>query len=336
MKVLIVKTSSMGDIIHTLPALTEAARHVENIRFDWVVEKPFAEIAQMHPLVDQVIQVQVRKWRKNIFKSLKSDEWKTFRQQIKAQKYDYIIDAQGLLKSAIIARMAKGVHCGFTRGELREKVAGFFYKKQVVTEGERHEIYRIRRLFAEVLGYHIDKSFLDYGLMRQQFSAKSSNHLIFLHGTTWLTKHWPEQRWIELAKLATDAGYNIKLPWGNEKEKARAERIASDNEKVEVLPKLSITEVTRVLASSKAVVSVDTGLGHMAAALNLPTVFLFGPTDPLRVTGLGDKQTFLRDEKFHCSEKCERNKCVLMQNDVTGCFQNLSAQRVFKQIEIIL
>jgi heptosyltransferase-1 len=130
MKVLIIKTTSMGDVIHTLPALTDAGKNITGIRFDWVVEKPFAEIPALHPLVDTVIPVHIRKWRKNWFKALRSPEWKEFREAIQAKHYDYIIDAQGLMKSALIVRLAKGLRCGLNWKSAREPLASLCYKKK--------------------------------------------------------------------------------------------------------------------------------------------------------------------------------------------------------------
>ena len=332
MKVLIVKTTSMGDVIHTLPALTDAGQHIPNIRFDWVVEKPFAEIPALHPLVDQVIPVQIRQWRKHWLQSLRSDDWKRFRQQIKAKDYDVVIDAQGLVKSALIARMAKGERYGLNWSSAREPLASLFYHRKVPVKKGLHAIYRVRKLFAEVLGYDIDEDIVEYSIDRSQLQPQQTGYITFLHGTTWLTKHWPEAYWCKLAKLMTAAGYPIKLPWGNEAERARAQRIAAVDTNIEVLPKLNLMGVAQVLAGSKAVIAVDTGLGHMAAALDVPTISLYGPTDPVKIGTRGASQIHVK-ENLQCDSACSRNHCALMENDVPGCFQQLTPEKVLAECE---
>ena len=327
MKVLVIKTTSMGDVIHTLPALTDAGKNMSGIRFDWVVEKPFAEIPALHPLVDQVIPVQIRKWRKHWFKTLRSDEWKTFRKAIKAKHYDYVIDAQGLMKSACIARMAQGLRCGLSWKSAWEPLASLFYQRKIVVQPELHAIHRVRALFAGVFGYSFDEHVVEYGIDRTSLHPADSGYITFLHSTTWATKHWPEAYWCELAKLLTEKGYRIKLPWGNEGEKARAERIAGVHHNIQVLPKLDLVGVAKVLAGSQAVVAVDTGLSHLAAALDVPMISLYGPTDPEQVGTRGASQIHLK-EKMTCDKACSRQRCAIAVADKPGCFNTLMPERV--------
>ncbi|WP_417226714.1 lipopolysaccharide heptosyltransferase RfaC [Amphritea sp.] len=295
MKVLIVKTSSMGDVIHTLPALTDAVKAIPGIRFDWVVEEAFAEIPSWHAAVDRVIPVAIRRWRKNLWQTFTSGEWQRYRQSLSATNYDLVIDAQGLLKSAmLVTRYSRGVSCGYDKASVRELLAAHFYQRRYHVDKQQHAVERTRQLFAQALGYELEGRG-DFAI-RQHFMADQhdgTNYLVFLHSTTRFDKHWPEAYWLELIAKATAAGWIIKLPWGNANEKARAERLAQGQSGVEVLAKLNLAQVTQVLAGAAACVSVDTGLSHMAAALDRPNVILFGPTDPGLVGGYGKDQICL-------------------------------------------
>lgn len=197
MRVLIIKTSSMGDVIHTLPALTDAGNAIPGIQFDWVVEESLAEIPRWHPLVDRVIPVALRRWRKNIFSAETRLEWQQCRALLRARQYDLVIDAQGLLKSAWLVWIAKGKRCGLDWQSAREPLASLFYQQQCAAGKvkEVHAVTRARRLFSQALGYPLPTTQVDYGVEKSQFNvAKNTNeYVVFLHGTTWATKHWPEE-----------------------------------------------------------------------------------------------------------------------------------------------
>ena len=301
MKVLIVKTSSMGDIIHTLPALTDAAKAHPGIRFDWVVEEGFSEIPKWHASVDKVIPVAIRRWRKNILKTLKSGEWSAYKKELQQQNYDAIIDAQGLLKSAVlVSKVANGPRYGLDKHSAKEPLAARFYDHTINVSKELHAVERVRQLFAGALNYSISEEIGDFAI-KQHFSIssdKSEPYLVFQHSTTRFDKHWPEAYWITLIRKAGEAGWKIKLPWGSAKEKERAERLAQNTPHVEVLPKLPLSEIAHVLASATACVSVDTGLSHLAAALDTPNVILFGSTDPGLVGGYGKDQQCLEAKDY--------------------------------------
>ncbi len=311
MRVLIIKTSSMGDIIHTLPALTDASKAIPSISFDWVVEENFSEIPAWHPCVNKVIPVRLRHWRKNIFSKKTRQEWRAFYETVRATQYDLVIDAQGLLKSVFLALHVRGKRCGFDFHSARDPFASLFYYRKARTAKvkEAHAVMRVRDLFSQALGYPLPTTVPDYGVDRRRFMQKDGqDYLVFLHGTTWATKHWPEEYWIELAKMASNNGLKIKLPWGNASEQARAQRIASACMQAEVLPRQGLVEMAGVLANAKAVVAVDTGLGHLAAALNVPTVSLYGPTNPALTGALGQSQKHLAVE-FPCAP-CFGRECT--------------------------
>lgn len=340
MRVLIIKTSSMGDIVHTLPALTDAGKFFSTIRFDWVVEENFAAIPKWHPLVDKVIPVALRRWRKSIFSSSVRREWREFRQNLQQNNYDFIIDAQGLLKSALLTRIAKAKRkCGFNWQSIREPLASIFYHNKIAVPKNQHAITRTRALFASVLGYELPLNIPEYdinpivNLLQQEMP-----YLVFLHGTTWATKHWPEKYWIELAKLANKAGYGIKLLWGNKKEEQRAKTIAATVDNAEVLPPLTFENIANVLSGAKGVITVDTGLGHLAAALDLPTIALYGPTDPVLTGTLGRSQKHLTTQ-FACAP-CLARECKLIKNSTVDifppCFTDMLPNQVWLEMAKLL
>lgn len=295
MRVLVIKTSSMGDVIHTLPALTDAAAAIPGIVFDWVVEEGFAEIPRWHPAVDKVLPVAIRRWRKTPLKALQGIEWKAFKGQLRKETYDLVIDAQGLLKSALLTRLVKAPRAGFDRDSVREKIAAWFYHRHYHVPREQHAVERTRQLFAQALGYEKPAGRGDYAIDTQLFklSGERDPYLMFLHGTSRHDKHWPESYWIELCREATAAGFDVRIPWGSEAERERALRIAEVSERAKVLPKLNLQGVAAELQRADLVVSVDTGLGHLAAALGRPTVALYGPTSPDRVGTYGAHQHHL-------------------------------------------
>ena len=298
MRVLIVKTSSMGDVLHTLPALTDAAQAIPGIRFDWVVEEGFAQIPSWHESVERVIPVAIRRWRKAWFSAPIKAERKAFREAVKAVNYDAIIDAQGLVKSAaLVTRLAHGIKHGMDWQSAREPLASLFYNRRHHIAVQQHAVERTRELFAKSLGYARPQTQGDYAIARHFIrpdSPVAEPYLVFLHATTRDDKHWPEARWQELLDLLAGSAIRIKLPWGAPHEEARAKRLAEGRDNVDVLPRMSLEQVAQILASARGVVSVDTGLSHLTAALDKPNCTLYGPTDPGLIGGYGKNQHIVR------------------------------------------
>lgn len=302
MRVLVVKTSSMGDVLHTLPALTDAANCLPSITFDWVVEENFAQIPSWHFAVNRVIPVAIRRWRKSWFAAKTRQEHQQFIHALQQEQYDAIIDAQGLIKSAfLITRKAHGIKHGLDRKSIKEPIASWFYDIKHFVPKDMHAIERVRMLFAKSLEYPLPQTIGDYAIARHFLShlpSDNQQYLVFLHATTRDEKHWTESAWRELIALVKPTGLKIKLPWGAPHEYERAMRLAQGFSHVDVLPKLSLAEIATIIAGSRAVVSVDTGLSHLAAALDRPNITLFGNTDPKLIGGYGqNQQSIISPEK---------------------------------------
>lgn len=292
MKVLVVKTSSIGDVIHTLPALTDAARAIPDISFDWVVEEDLAPIPRWHPAVDRVLPVAYRQWRFRPIQGLLGGALANFRARIRERRYDAVIDAQGLYKSGVITALADGPKHGYDLASSREKLAPLAYDHRYAVARGGHAIERTRTLFARVLGYNIPNGLPDYGLDpgRLPPSDLKQPFVLLLHGTKWHTKRWSPARWSGLARIAADRGHAVCVPWQSREERVRAEAIAEGAPGTQVLPPANLEGMAGMLARAAGVVAVDTGLAHLAAALSIPTVTLYGSTEPGRTGTMGARQ----------------------------------------------
>lgn len=281
MKILIIKTSSMGDVIHTLPAISDAKTAFPEIQIDWVVEEAFAEIPRMHKAVNRVLPLAFRRWRKHMFASRNIPEIKFFFRALRESHYDLVIDAQGLIKSAILTLCAHGMRCGFDKNSAREVLAACCYQRKFAVAKNQHAITRVRALLASALNYSLPSSQPNYGINRNDFliADREENYLVFIHGSSRNDKCWHENNWVELAKTGINKGFKVYLPWGSDDEFKRAERITAISPRVKILPRSNLVTIASLLAGAKGVVAVDTGLGHLAAALSVPTVSLYGPTN---------------------------------------------------------
>jgi len=286
LRVLLVKTSSLGDVVHNLPVATDVRRHFPDAAIDWVVEEPFLPLARMHPAVRRVIPVAVRRWRKTVLGRSTWKEMAEFRRLSQAEFYDAIIDTQGLIKSGFITRSARGRRHGFDADSAREPLAARFYDATHHIARGQHAVARNRMLAAVALGYRIETP-ADYGLTPPAGAAigLQGRRCVMLHGTSRSDKQWPVASWVELGKQLESRGVTCVLPWGSAAEHERSGVIAAALTGATVPGRLTFEEVTVLLAESTMIVGVDTGLTHLAAALARPVVALFTASDPL-LTGV--------------------------------------------------
>jgi heptosyltransferase-1 len=258
--------------------VSDAARSLPAAEIHWVVEEPFADVARMHRAVQRVFPVALRRWRRAPWRPSVWSEIGRFRAALGAQPYDAVIDSQGLLKSALICAAASGPNHGLDRASAREPLAALFYDHRHAVPKGLHAVERNRLLTAAALGY-VPPEGVDYGLGK---ALAQENYIVFLTMTSRADKLWPEARWIELGNaLAT----KVVLPWGSEVERERAERIARQIVHATVPSRMEIPAIGNLFQKAKAVVGVDTGLTHLAAALGARTVGIYCGSEP-RLTGL--------------------------------------------------
>ena len=278
--ILLIKTSSLGDVIHALPAITDLRAVGAVGQVAWVIEESLVAIARLHPGVNDVIAVALRRWRQSLWRRRTRDEVSTCRRRLRAQTYDAIIDAQGLIKSALIARAARGPRHGLDFHSSREPLALFYHRTYRIS-WDLHAVERNRLLLARALGYAVPQR-CDYGIRAAPRGFAWLNpgaYAVLLHASSGDYKLWDERNWIELGEALNAAGIACVLPWGNARERERSMRIANNLRAAVVPPPLSLEELAGLLAGAKAVAGVDTGLTHLAAALNVPTVGIYTATD---------------------------------------------------------
>ncbi len=337
MRVLLVKMSSLGDVVHTLPAVTDAAAH--GVTFDWVVEEAFAAIPEAHPAVARVLPIAWRRWRRQLARE--GDAMAGFVRTLRAEPYDLILDAQGLIKSAAVSLLARGnERAGLNFTSAREPWAAFASQRRVTVPLGDHAVDRLRRLFAGTFGYAVPAGRPDFGIASP--GAGEANLCVLLHGTTWASKHWPESMWRALAESLVADGWQLALPWGGDEERARAERIAQGLPKAEVLPALSLAELGDVISTAGLVVGVDSGLTHLAAALGRPTLVIYGSTSAVRTGAVGDRVVNLQSD-LGCAPCLNRTcgyrgEALEWRGEVVqpACYARLTPERIREEAMTLL
>ena len=329
MNILLIKTSSLGDVVHALPAVTEALSRVPGLVLDWVVEEDFAAIPNRHPGVNRVIPVALRRWRRNPVAS--REEFRQFRRQLRETSYDLVLDSQGLLKSALTGRLASGPLHGFDPASAREALAGWFYRKTWPVDRELHAVLRQKLLLGAALGYTpTDEP--DFGLPA---SEHRDNRIMLVHGTTWRSKEWPESCWVSLAQRVLAQGHELLVAAGNDRERQRAERMTVSGG--EVLFRAPLAELMDRLAGCAGVVSVDTGLGHLASALGVAVVGIFGSTDP-ELTGIrGTRARVIANTHLPCAP-CRKRDCQFKKPDDSSsiyppCYEQTTPETVWQALQ---
>ena len=276
--ILIIKTSSLGDVVHQFPAITDARRHRPDARIAWVVEEAFAPLAKLHPAVDEVIAVSTRRWRSQFLRSSTWSEISQFRARVGAVNAEKVVDTQGLIRSAMIARMANGEHHGYDASSIREPIASLFYDVKHKVARDQHAVTRNRMLTGLSLGYSPDAQ-IDYGLTTPAKSA-GTPYAILLHGTSRASKEWREADWIGTGKWLRQQGLDVLLPWGSEAERLRCKRLAAAIPGSRIIERQPLDATAKIISNASLAVGVDTGLLHLAAAYGVPLIAVFLATDP--------------------------------------------------------
>lgn len=276
--ILFIKTSSLGDVIHHMPALVDARKAHPDATFAWLVEEAFAPLVRLHPAVNDVIPVAWRRWRRSLYAPATIAEISASFRTIGAKKYDAIVDSQGLLRSALIARVARGRRHGYDAASIREPLASLFYNVRYRVSRDLHAVERNRMLSGLALGYKPEGR-PEFGLERTRFTTGTSPYVVLLHATARPEKQWPEEHWVALGK-ALGGAVELVLPWGSEPERLRSERIAAAVPNARVPDRAPLDQVAKLIGGAQYVVGVDTGLLHLAAALGVPLVAIFTGSNP--------------------------------------------------------
>jgi len=289
--ILLVKTSSLGDVVHNLPVASDIRRHVPGAAIDWVVEEAYAPLVRMHSAVRDAIPVAMRRWRRNLGSMATWQEMRALRATLGAKTYDAVIDTQGLLKSALIVRRARGRKHGFSRSTAREPLAARAYDVLHDVPRTQHAVERNRQLAAAALGYAVDDS-PDYGLSVPAVTpiGLKQPYCVLLHSTSRADKLWPESEWQALGKELATRGLACVLPWGAADEEARSRRLAAVIPGAVIPPAMALDALAAVLGHATLVVGVDTGLAHLAVATGAPTVAVFLGSEPALTGVYGSPQ----------------------------------------------
>lgn len=286
--ILLIKTSSLGDVIHQMPALTEASSRLPQARFDWLVEEAYAPLVALHPAVNAVIPVAWRRWRHRLGSAATWRDIAARRRDLRSQHYDIVVDTQGLIRTGIMTRSTRGVRHGYDRDSIREPLASLLYDVCHAVPRDLHAVERNRVLTGLALGYEPSGN-ANYGLDRDRLRDRDSaeRYAVLLHATARPEKEWPETNWIALGRVIESRGVDVVLPWGSEAERARAEYIAGDLGRARVAPRMALDRMAGLIAGAEFVIGVDTGLVHLAAALGVALVSIFAGSEPTLTQPVG-------------------------------------------------
>jgi heptosyltransferase-1 len=295
--ILVVRPSSLGDVVHALALVADVRRHRPEFAIDWVAEEAFAGIVALDPDVRRVIPVALRRWRRSPLSPAVWRETAAFRRALRQDKYTAVLDLQEQVKGALIAATARGVRHGPDWKSIREPVATLAHSVHHRIDPAQHLIDRCRRLAASALGYVADgppRFRFNVPAPDAAFTLPDRPYVVALHATSRSSKLWPEAHWRQLLAGFAHADFAIVVPWGDAGEHARSDRIAAGIPGATVPPRVPLEALAALLARAELVIGVDTGLVHLAAALGTPTIALFVATDPA-LAGVARTGTHARD-----------------------------------------
>jgi heptosyltransferase-1 len=304
----LVRVSSLGDVVHNMPMVSDIQRHFPDAQFDWVVEEAYTGLVRLHPAVHRIIPIALRRWRKSLFRHGTREEMQAFRRSLRQDEYDVIFDTQGLFKTGAVMRMARlapnGQRVGLanaTQGSGYEAISRIFHTRSIPVGLHTHAVQRARLVAAGALGYQVE-GLPDFGLKESMVAAQPTwlpamPYAVFFHGTAGPAKRWNEKDWIALGIHLGERRMQVALPWGDAREFEAAKRIASGIPGALVLPALPLMDAVLLAQRAALVVGVDSGLTHIAAAFERPTVEIYcasprwkteGNWSP-RIVNLGDE-----------------------------------------------
>jgi heptosyltransferase-1 len=306
LKILLVRVSSMGDVLHNMPVVNDLLRHAPDAQIDWVVEEAYAHLVALHPGVRKIIPFALRRWRKSLLSRATRREMAQFYTDLRAEQYDIVLDTQGLLKTGIIMGLAKlaphGKKVGLangTEGSGYEAASRIFHTDSLPVDIHTHAVLRGRLVAAHACGYSVNTP-ASFGLRvldRQPSWLPDTPFATFFHGTAGASKKWPRANWSQIARSLAEKNLAILLPWGSEQEKIEAEQMAASMPNAKVLPKLSMQDAIILAQRATLAIGVDTGLTHIAAAYETPTIEIYCDSPRWKTEGnwsakiinLGDK-----------------------------------------------
>jgi len=294
--ILIVRTSSLGDLVHMLPAISDIAHHAPQARIDWVVEESFQEIPAWHPAIAQVIPVAHRRWRRAWWAS--RQERAALRQQLASRTYDVVLDMQALMKSVWIVRQTRGERHGLDWRSAREPLASFFYDVRHRVEFWQPAVQRQRLLAASVFGYTVNGA-PDFGLHNLTRNVTIADYAMIMPSASRDDKLWPAQNWQAVFERLRAHGLRMRLLAGNPAETARAQALAGARDDIAVLPRMGLLDTARMMAGARVMVGLDSGLTHLSAALARPTIAIYQASTPVRTPLQGAAYTASLGERGH-------------------------------------
>jgi heptosyltransferase-1 len=329
MKVAIVKLSAMGDIIHAMVALQYIKKSNPTIQIDWIVEEGFVQILENNPHIDNILSVNLKTIKQNklaLFSEIR--KIKTYAKS----NYNLVIDAQGLLKSAITSKLLGKMIAGFSKDSIREGIASYFYNEKIEIAYDANTIDRNAKVMSEPLNVHItsqmilDKqAFLFYKNDNQtlaKYLSQEKKNIIFVIGSTWESRNYPKEKFVEIANHLKE---NVLIAWGDEEEKTKAQWIEANSSYAKALPKINLNDLKSIIAKSDLLIGNDTGPTHMAWGLNIPSITIFGPTPINRVYETPINKTikskskvdhFKLDKNDFSITKIPSHKIILMAKDL--------------------
>ncbi len=318
MKIAIVKLSAMGDIIHAMIALQYIKKHNKNMQIDWFVEEAFCEVLRNNKDIDNIFVInlkEIKQNKKKIFKQIKLIK------EYAKNSYDLVIDAQGLIKSALVARLLGKNIAGFDKNSIRESFASFFYKNKINIVYDANAIERNAKVLSNALHFNISKedilnkeAFLFYkneDRIIYDYLKKDKKNILLVIGASWKSKMYSKEKFV---KIANDLEENLLILWNSDVEKEIAEFIAL-NSKAKMLPALNLNSLKALISKVDLLIGNDTGPSHMAWALNTPSITLFGNTPGYRNTYITNKNKILESNSLVNALKLDKNDFSIQNID---------------------